>query len=313
MNVYGNIANIIKEENINNRKKEIEENRKRKEKEKEEQIIQDSIIKKKNDKQKCNEFVQNLTNYLLVETFQRVFDKAMKDNIFDKEDDDIKGLSRSLLVNYVNEETSSKILDRMDRGGLILTELSKNIKNTIKETKEKIDADDSTTLGANKYDLDNFFETLDATDFSTITNLIQTRVAQAAERFTEINYNDKIDLQDAANKTKDTITNLKKGIRQSDKDLEDMQESAQYIYKKEYNRIMNRKKTVYEQMIYTLSESVLHNEKLKDQYTTNNKIDFEKVEETVQCMYTFLEMVNTMKLQTVNESYIENVLKDLSK
>ena len=81
-----------------------------------------------------------------------------------------------------------------------------------------------------------------------------------------------------------------------------MKESANLIYKKQYNRIINRPKSLYEQMMFTLSDSIIHNDKLKNKYCEENgKVNFEKVEETINCMYTFLEMINTMKLHDINE------------
>lgn len=272
----------------------------------------DTIEKAKINRHKCNEFVENLTTNLLVETFQRIFDKCMKDNIFKDNDSNTKELSRSLLVNYVNEEDSVNILSKMRSGGILLTELAKNIERTVNAAREKIDPNDETSLSVDKTDMDNFYQTLDMTDFSDVVNLIQTRVAQAAERFTDNNYNDKIDLQDAAEKVKENITNLKKGIRQSDEDLEQMKEDANIYYKKVNNRIINRTKTLYEQMVYTLAESVMNKEELQSQYMNNNRLDMERIEETVNCMYTFLEMMSTMKVHNVSESYIQKVLKELS-
>ena len=274
--------------------------------------INDTLEKAKINRQKCNEFVENLRDYLLVETFNRIFDKAMEDNIFKDNDSNLKELSRSLLVNYVNEETSLNILRKMNNGGILLTELAKNIERTVKDVKETIDPSDETTLAVDKSVMDNFYQTLDMTDFSDVVNLIQTRVAHAAEQFTDRNYNDKIDLQDAAEKVKDNIVNLKKGIRQSDEDLEQMKEDANIYYKKVNNRILNRSKTLYEQMVYTLAESVMRKEELKKEFISNNRLDMEKIEETVRCMYTFLEMMNTMKVHNITESYIEKVLNELS-
>ena len=274
--------------------------------------INDTLEKAKINRQKCNEFVENLRDYLLVETFNRIFDKAMEDNIFKDNDSNLKELSRSLLVNYVNEETSLNILRKMNNGGILLTELAKNIEKTVNDAKEAIDSSDETTLAVDRSVMDNFYQTLDMTDFSDVVNLIQTRVVHAAEQFTDRNYNDKIDLQDAAEKVKDNIANLKKGIRQSDEDLEQMKEDTNIYYKKVNNRILNRSKTLYEQMVYTLAESVMRKKELKQEFTNNNRLDMEKIEETVKCMYTFLEMMNTMKVHNITESYIEKVLNELS-
>ena len=175
MNVYSGIKEFIEEENKEKRIKE-KCNKEACSSKKEACSSKKEACASTNRKikaEKCNEFVENLTNYLLVEAFQRVFDKAMKDNIFDREDNDIQGLSKSLLVNYVEEQTGDKILRRMmSRGGIVLTELAKVIKETVDEAKEEIDPNDENTLAVNRYELDNFFDTLDMTDFSNITNLI---------------------------------------------------------------------------------------------------------------------------------------------
>lgn len=308
------LTEYIEEKNNRIKLKEKEEKRKKEKEREEHQSILDRIQRKKTVKEQCAKFIDEITDHLVVETFQRIFDKSMKDSIFKDTDNEsnTQELSRSLLANYVEEEGSYTILRRMRSGGILLTELAKNIEDTAEKIKSKVDPTDETTFSAERQDLDNFYQTLDMTDFSDVVNLIQARVAQAAEDFTDRNYNDKIDLQDALRKSEDNVNNLKKGIRQSDENLEQMKEDTMLYYKKVNNRIFNRSKSIYEQMVYTLSESVMKNPDLKEVYTSNNRLNLEKIEETVNCMYTFLEMVNTLKIQPITESYIKKVLNDLS-
>ena len=301
------------EEECNRKKAKEKKKLKEEQKEKDEQCSTlESFLEKRSSLAKRDNFRDKLSSFLLEATFNKIFTDCMKDNIFKTKEVNSEDLAKSLLANYVEEQGSETILRNMRRGGLLLTELAKNIDDTVKSATDKVDLKDDSTSSVDKSDLDNFFQNLDMTDFSDVTNLIQTRVVQAAERFTERNYNDKIDLQDAAQKTEDTINNLKKGIRQSDEDLEEMKEAANLRVKKVKARINSRPKSLYEQMFYTLFESVLKHDYLHDTYKEDGKVNLDKIEETVSVMYTFLEMVNTLKLQMVNEEYISSVLTDLA-
>ena len=65
-------------------------------------------------------------------------------------------------------------------------------------------------------------------------------------------------------------------------------------------------------MVRNISESVIKNEEIKEEFTTDNgRLDMDKIVESARCMYTLLEMVSTLQIEKVDSNYIEEALKSI--
>ena len=74
----------------------------------------------------------------------------------------------------------------------------------------------------------------------------------------------------------------------------------------------NRKVSVYEQIMDKMTRSVVADESIRESFLLESgQLDTNKIMGKVTTMYTFLEMLNTTKIVNVNESYIENILKNM--
>ena len=61
-----------------------------------------------------------------------------------------------------------------------------------------------------------------------------------------------------------------------------------------------------------LSKSVIEKESLRESYTLESgKIDIDRIVESVRCMYGFVETVNACKLEKINESYLEDLIRSM--
>ena len=59
-----------------------------------------------------------------------------------------------------------------------------------------------------------------------------------------------------------------------------------------------------------MGKQSLLNEDVKKELASDDKVDFEKVLESARVIYTFMEMMNTLKLQKLDENFIIQTCKD---
>lgn len=274
------------------------------------EAIQERRDKKQLKKINLQKFKKKIKNKLVEAAFQRIFDKCLGDCIFNN--DTSNEYAKSLLCNYVEEQGADELLLSMSTKGLLLSELADCIYTAYDKILEDVDPDNENTFEVDSSEMDNFFEDLDMSNFDDVANLIKTRVNSAAAAFVNKNYNDKIDLSDNMRDTQEKIASLKQDVRQSDADFEEVKESYMNINRRKASRISEKPRTVYEQMVYTLTETVVKDNNLRSRFSTNGKLDMDTIVENVNIMYTLLEMVNTLKIENVDEKYIKNVLDDMA-
>ena len=274
------------------------------------EAIQEKRDNKKLKKLKLQKFKKSVKDKLTEEAFQRIFDKCLGDCIFTS--DNTKEYSKSLVCGYVAESGADDILLRIKNKSLLLSELADCINTAYERIMEDVDPEDENTFEVDASEMDNFFDDLDMDNFDDVSSLIKTRVNTASAAFVQKNINDKIDLNDSMRETKEKIANLKQDVRQSDEDFEQVKESYMNINRRRASKISERPRSLYEQMVYTVTESVLKNDDLRENFSDNNdKLNMDKIIENVNVMYTFLEMINTLKIENINEEYINNVLEDM--
>lgn len=82
--------------------------------------------------------------------------------------------------------------------------------------------------------------------------------------------------------------------------------------KKLTSKVKSRPKSVFEKMVYNLSEAAIKNDSLRDQYVNESgRLNTQKVIDAVKCMYTMLEAVSTLKIEKVDAQYIEDTIKSI--
>lgn len=69
---------------------------------------------------------------------------------------------------------------------------------------------------------------------------------------------------------------------------------------------------LFRMMSQVLMESVYKISTLRESYTkSNGKIDFKKVLDDTTVLYTFLECLNTMNMEKIDEQYLNNMIRDM--
>lgn len=177
------------------------------------------------------------------------------------------------------------------------------------ETYEVDDEDDSV-------DSDQMYKDLeDEEDVKKAIDTIQTRVADAEEKFIKKNAEDKKKVDEILHK----INNSVKTVEEIDDDENPKSQAEQehvIMYKRQLNDLANRApKSVFEAMANEISKSTYLAESAKAQMSgVTEKVDTstDAIIGKTRILYGFLETLNTLRLEDVNENYIKKVINEIN-
>ena len=252
-----------------------------------------------------NTFTESLSHALLGECVYHVFAKSIRQELLEQEN--ITGMMRAMVSDFIKED-SADILYAMRTKTATLSEMY----NLIQSTKKKIlegsmfDKNDPTTYRIDQEVKDEFFERLDYMDTESICTAIRDRVSNAVDDFMESNKRDHDRIIGAIELTKEKLEEKKN-------EPEEVKESYQAISKQYIGKVRNRKKGVFESMVMAMSESVMKDDQLREEFAEGAKLNIPKIVDRIETMYTFIECVNTMKLYPVDEAYMQEVIEGLRK
>ena len=154
-----------------------------------------------------------------------------------------------------------------------------------------------------------FHDRLDTMNIDTLTSEIVKRVAKAEEEFVKANVKDRETLENLSSSTEERLS----AIKNKDSDKEDeIKKEAVAMYKQKVDAVSNRKKGILESIVVRMGKSIVTEESLLPKFRLENgKLNTQKIIDTSEVMYTFLEMVNTMQAKDMTCSYIESVLSSI--
>lgn len=214
-------------------------------------------------------------------------------------------LSRQLVSNFVKEEGAHKLLTKFKGTSYLMSELAYICNKHIKAVLEKADPNDKDSLKINKKQKDDFYKDLDKASADKVVDNIRSRVMGSTQEFIDSNTKDKMKIKDILTTTKEKIENNKN---------KKIQEGYSNLGKERVSDIRSKKvQNVFEAMVYSMAKTSLKNEDAKKVFVENSALNMDKLVEHCEVMYTFLTTLDTCKIIDVNESYIEEMLKDLKK
>lgn len=151
-------------------------------------------------------------------------------------------------------------------------------------------------------------------DTDTAIDIIAQRISKAEEEFIKKNADDKQKIEDIVDGINDRINGAKADPNNSDEDVEELEQEAAIEMKRKINKIRDdRPHTVFEMMVRQLSEGIMNDTgAINEEYTDETgKINMESVVEVAKCVYGFLEFVNTVQLEKVDEVYIKHMIENM--
>lgn len=175
------------------------------------------------------------------------------------------------------------------------------------------DEDEEESLEDDDENKDKVFEDLDKEeDVQKAVELIRKRVADAEETFIKNNAEDKKKIDDLLGKISDNVKTVEDMGDENSTESKIAKESATMNNRKIKDITENRPLTVFEKMTRELGSSIVRNVSVREQYLDENgSLDSGSVVESARVMYGFLETLNTLKLEKVDEKYIAKVLEEI--
>lgn len=259
-------------------------------------------------------FSETVRNCLVVEALYRMYSNSINPVI--KADQANKSVMRKIVTEYVNENGYNVVLANMRKASVPMCEMYNVINNSINSILEDCDQTNPDTFVIKNEDKDQFFNDLDCTNTEDIEDAISDRVSNAMAEFINTNNKDHEEITNTlknAQEKIDSVTSADDGEDDNATPDGNVQESYQCLTRGRINKIRNAPKGVFHSMVSALSESVLKHEDMHDEFMTEGHLDMDKIVDRARIMYTFMEMLNTSRLDKIDEDFISEVVTNLSK
>lgn len=269
-------------------------------------------------RERFSEYKDNVRKALLTEALKRIYVGSIKNPSSDE-----KSICEAFLGNFINERGVDNLLNNFENSNTeFLESLNELINKYHKIITEEADMEDPDTFTCDKEHIDNFMKELeDKEDVEDITDIIRMRVAGAEEDFVNRNERDRNDMKSILADTAQRVQDAKPDMdneygpedgEEDDETSEAIQREQMLEAKQRISKLNARPRSVFDRMVRNLSESIMRNQELHDQFIgENGRLDMEKVVDSVRCMYTMLEMVSTLKIEKVDAQYIEDTIKSI--
>ena len=262
------------------------------------------------------DFKKKVTDAFVVEGLTIFIDNCV-DPIIIKEEYNQK-LVRQLVSNYVNEEGSLDLLNRMRKTSYLLSEMAYAIDTTIQSVLEKADKNNNETFKIEQKDKDEFYNKLGKVDVEESIDKITNRVKDQVNDFVTAGMEEKSQLGAVLSKTEQKVANTKEKLAAKAND-EKAKEQAQKVeegYIELGKRRMtdireNRTRSVFEHMVYNLAKSAMINEFANRVFVENSRLNMDKIVEHCEVINTFVTALDSLKLINLDEAYIRNMLEDM--
>ena len=213
-------------------------------------------------------------------------------------------IQNNLVESFVESDIIENHLHNWSEKSYFLSEMVRLVEEYADIIVEDVSDDDNKELIViDTNQKSSFLDDIKKLDYADITDAIRARVSSAIDTFVTSNAEMKSQLEDDIRSTQEKIDKA---------DNEEIKESYEYKIKRYKNALMdNKPKNIYEAMIEKISYASVVNENMSMYKNYDGKLDMMKISESCKAMYTFLEMLNTAKLASVDEAYINDVLDNL--
>lgn len=266
----------------------------------------------KRTQDKYNTFVESLKCSLLGECFYRVISESLNPRL--ASDNECQTIARGLINNYINENGVNEILDKMRTKSYLLSEMHEIVTDTVKSVREGLDMSDPNSLFMTTSAKDTFMDKVNATDAEDVVEAIGDRVTAATDEFIRNNAEDKETIKSILAKTKDSTEDITGNAGIEDSEKEDIIESMNLLAKRKITDVRAKSNNIFGTMVTETAMSVMRDKEgsLKREFMSEGRINIPKIVDRVTVMYTFLEALNTMKLEKIDEAYLDKVIKSMS-
>lgn len=255
-------------------------------------------------------FNQTIRSSLLTEALMYIYKRSTPTKFSSNES--AANIMRSIVSEYVNNTGYENILYKMKDTSVIMSEMYNIITETADEVIDSVDKTNPDTFRISSDMKDEFFKQLNYSDSEAIETAIHDRVSTAMQDFINANTKDHEDISTALQQAQDNIEAVDTDSTSTDEEKEEMKEQYNIKAKRAINEIRNTSKSVFHSMVTSMCESVIKDQTSNAEFISEGRLDMDKIVGRVGLMYAFMEMLNTSKLENVNESFIKEIIDGLS-
>lgn len=266
--------------------------------------VMENIYKRDINLNRYHSFVETVKNSLVVESIYKIYSEAVADVI--KEDNSNRVVMRAIVNDYVQENGYTNILNTMKTASTTMSSIYNIINESATKIIESVDKTNPTTFTITPEMRDEFFKSLDYSDTEAISQAINARVSGAMQDFVTANNKDHEDITNALKQAQEKIAN-------SDENDETLKEFYEMQGKRKANEVRNASKSIYHSMVSSMCESVIKHEEMHNEFMTEGHLNIDKIATRVSLMYSFLETLNTTRLDKINEAYLSSMIENLKK
>lgn len=264
------------------------------------------------------DFKKKVTDSFVVEGLTVFVDNCINPAIIREESN--QRLVRQMVSEFVKEEGSTNLLNRMKRTSYVMSELAYVTEKTIQSVLEAVDKNNTETFKIEDNVKNKYYDELSKLDVDDAVNKIKENVLKQTEEFKTENMKTKLELASTADKTKQKVEQVENKLQDKANSEKAKQEAEKlteaYIADGKRRAIdirENRTKTVFEHMVYTLAKTSMVNESANRVFVKDSRLDMDAIVEHCEVLVTFLTAMDSTKLINVDEAYIRNMLEDMKK
>lgn len=272
--------------------------------EKEANSILESVGIKANTTSRYHTFSETVRTSLLTEAIYKIFSESTPNYIRDVPEN--RNIMRAIVSEYVNEHGYNDIMSRMKKASNTMSSIHNVIVESSRAILEDVDKTNPETFTIDMDDKDEFFKQLEYNNADSVTDAICDRVSDTIEDFVTANTKDHEDITAALKQAQEKIDNV-------DPNNEELKEYYQSKAKRYINEINNAPKSVFHSMVTAMCEGIMKDKSSHAEFITEGHLNMDKIVNRVRIMYTFMEMLNTSRLDTIDEVFIETTISDLKK
>ena len=261
------------------------------------------------DEPSVNPFQQykhDTLSHLMEMALGKLFNKCSGETYLCTVSENTKSFMKSLVANFVNECGVENLIDDFRCKTPLLAELAYTIETAAASILEEADPEDISTFVTSE-DEEEFFDNIDGSEeVEDLCDIIRNRVATDAQNFMDANRLAKSEIIATMQQSQENIDAVQTGDEEKDSIVAyeyamDAEEAKQ--------EILNRPHGIMEAMMRQMTNSIIKNEALKEQYTNENgSLNNDDIYEKVMARYTFMEMCHALHIKEVNE---ETLTKEL--
>jgi len=244
---------------------------------------------------------QEVKKALLFECVYTVYKKSL--GLINSGNHVNESMCKSFVNEFIDENGVEVLLSSFKSKTFMLSEFARLVNKYTNIVCEKSNVENPDNFSISPEEKDNFYDELNIDDIDDASQMIKTRVSAAVDDFLSDNLNSKEEIKDIIAQSQTKI---------SDTSNSELKESYQIQAKRKITSIRERKtKSIFESMVFNLAKTSILNEDMKKIYLKNDKLDMDKIVETANLIYTFVETLSTCNMINVDEAYLASVLDSL--